>query len=86
MTVIRWETPPEARRNRWRNVVAVLAQRPGEWALVAEGVTPEYAYQSARKSLVRRGCEVKCRAAGDEGMFSIWARIPVVESSTDSGV
>lgn len=43
MTSINWEAPPEALLNRqrrdWQNVADELRARPGQWAVVAEGVS-----------------------------------------------
>lgn len=59
--MVKWETPEEDKRGRkggrWTEIVDALKERPGEWALVAE----DEWVQSARQSLLPRGCEITCR-------------------------
>lgn len=45
MTVLRWEDPPRPLRRRtdWREVARQLRSRPGVWALVYEGPSPQSA-------------------------------------------
>lgn len=39
---VKWEEPPPARSGRkstlWRNILAELDARPGEWAVVSESI------------------------------------------------
>ena len=61
--MVKWELPSEDRRGRpegtgrWIDIANALKENPGEWALVAEDAW----VQSARQSLLSRGCEITCR-------------------------
>ena len=52
-----------------------LAEKPGEWAKVAE-VESDSVAGSARIALHRRGCEVATRMQ-KSGRVGIWARVPL---------
>lgn len=72
MSVLRWEEPGAP--NKWKRYVSELQSRPGEWALIAEGVTGLEA-ESGRTSLWRYGCQVSRRKVDGKG-YSIYARWP----------
>ncbi len=65
--MLKWETPERDTRGRpegtgrWVEIANLLRENPGEWALVAEN---EWV-QSARQSLLTRGCEVTCRGVNN---------------------
>ena len=49
MDIVRWETPPvsksgRAKDGRYAYIADALRANPGEWAVVAEQVTPTLAY------------------------------------------
>ena len=77
MTVVRWEDPPPVEYPGIDHTPIFLAvkERPGEWALVREGVSLKVA-QTTRSQLGKRGCDVTRRKVG-EGRFNVYARWPV---------
>lgn len=68
--MLKWETPEEDNRGRkpgtgrWVEIAEALKSNPGEWALVAE----DEWVQSARQSLIPRGCEITCRGVNISAM------------------
>lgn len=36
---MKWQAPPEPKAGKWAVITAALRERPGDWALVLEGVT-----------------------------------------------
>lgn len=74
MSVIRWENPPESQHGKWKRTADLLAEKPGEWALVAEGCTEGRAYYSVARCLRKYGCVVKIRKMSGEG-YSVWATV-----------
>ena len=75
--ILKWEDPPTA-SGRWAAVARALSDYPGEWALVGEDLPRTTAWESARRRLQARGCEVRVRKMVDG--YSVWARfIPVEE-------
>lgn len=74
MSVIRWEDPPPSQSGKWKRTADELKARPGEWALVAEGVTVKYGNESVKKALVRYGMSVVLRSTErGRGVYSVWA-------------
>ncbi|ALJ19541.1 hypothetical protein [Microbacterium sp. No. 7] len=77
MSIIKWEEPPARKygggsSSKWTKVIEQLKKRPGEWALVAEGVGASLAGH-----LKRRGLEAVSRNAREGGAnASIYARWP----------
>lgn len=61
--MLKWEQPERKEvgrkpgSGRWVEIVEVLKSNPGEWALIAENDW----IQSARQTLLPRGCEVTTR-------------------------
>lgn len=79
MSVIRWEDPPLSRNGKWKRTADELKSRPGEWALVAEGVTVKYGNECVKRQLRRYGCDVALRSNG-QGVYSVWACFNLEES------
>lgn len=74
MSVIRWEEPADSQYGRWKRTTEMLTDKPGEWALVAEGLSYNTAYYSVKRSLRKYGCEVKVAKVNEQG-HSVWARV-----------
>ena len=80
MTEIKWQEPPaatsgKAARRKYDAIVEQLKQRPGQWAVVAENVSPTIsAYLKSRYGLETTTREVKNNRAK-----AIYARWPVGE-------
>lgn len=86
MSVVRWEDPPphgNARRDRggWGIVAEALKARPGEWAVIGEGV--KHGTAGALVTRITRGqrawwspagaFEARGRA-GTDGLVTVYAR------------
>lgn len=61
---IEWITPPEPKSINWRERLAPLVDKPGEWAVVARKPKPSTAYSTANN--LRSG---KCRVPEGEWEF-----------------
>lgn len=89
-TILRWEDPPPSTKgngrpgsSKWAPVFKMLANRPGEWAVIAEGLKKagnHFTRQSSTSyvALVRAGVdpdayEVQSRMQPD-GTYTVYAR------------
>jgi hypothetical protein len=75
--IVRWENPPPV--HRWVPIVEALQERPGEWALIAEGLGAKQA-ENWRCALRDRGVEIAVRKISEVGS-SVWGRFPGDRSS-----
>jgi hypothetical protein len=87
MSVLRWEEPPshgntsQPDAGRWAPIAAALKERPGEWAVIAEGLKPGTSGPMVtRIKKGQRGCwapagafEARGRSNGD-GLVRLYAR------------
>lgn len=82
--IVRWEDPPPKTSNNKRHpqtknrsysaIAALLVSRPGEWALVAEGLSAS-AHGGFIGTLHRYGCETTARSAHrSDRLIDLWAR------------
>lgn len=69
--VVRWEDPPpHGNRSQWQPVAEALRERPGEWALIAEGL------KSGSAGAMSNAIKV--------GRFSCWRPAGTFESRTSA--
>ena len=82
MTEIKWQEPPASAHGRssskWRDIFTALAERPGEWALVAEDAPLSTSSNIKRGTLggpeFRRGDFEATARKRPGGKYDIYAR------------
>lgn len=81
MTKLKWEEPSPSRttnRSKWREIADQLRERPGEWALVAEGfkysVYATYINKGRLAPFEPSGSFEGTSRKREDGKFDIYAR------------
>jgi hypothetical protein len=75
MVEIKWQDPPTIRQRpgAYDDVIAVLKQNPGKWALISE----DWKTSAGPAAFKQQGCEATTRKNTDGKTWSVFARCPI---------